>query len=141
MHFSHARFVKIFIWSHKMVVSRRVNALLDISSCKGCLAQCQGCQWPRCCFPSLLSRAQCFSLQVFTWGHKMVMPRRVNVARDTRKAGPAPLKFHRAERLHVVAIAAGGVHSTLISQEGLVFYWESPDVQLRCRQVRLAQGV
>jgi hypothetical protein len=82
-----------------------------------------------------------FLLQVFTWGHKMVMPRRVNVARDTRKAGPAPLKFHRAERLHVVAIAAGGVHSTLISQEGLVFYWESPDVQLRCRQVRLVQGV
>ncbi|GAQ82051.1 ankyrin repeat family protein / regulator of chromosome condensation (RCC1) family protein [Klebsormidium nitens] len=74
--------------------------------------------------------------EVFTWGHKLVMPRRVNVARDTRKGGPAPLKFHRAERLHVVAVAAGGVHSTVISQEGLVFYWESSDVQLRCRQLK-----
>lgn len=76
--------------------------------------------------------------QVMTWGYKMVTPRRVVVARDTRKKGPHPLKYHRMDhrRLHVVAIAAGMTHSTLVTEDGLIFYWMSADPQLRPYQVK-----
>lgn len=73
--------------------------------------------------------------QLYTWGYKMVNPRRVAVARNTKKAGPLPLKFHISERLHMVAISAGTTHSTALSEDGLVYYWFSADPHLRCRQV------
>lgn len=65
----------------------------------------------------------------------MVTPRRVIVTRNTKKAGSWPLKFHRSERLHVVAIAAGMRHTSCISEDGSVFYWASGDPNLQCRQV------
>lgn len=63
------------------------------------------------------------------------MPRRVSITRNTRKAGNAPLKFHQAERLHIVAVAAGTTHSTVVSEDGLIFYWVSADPNVRCHQV------
>lgn len=74
-------------------------------------------------------------LQVFTWGHRLVTPRRVIIARSLKKCGNAPLKFHRAERLHVVSVAAGSVHSTVLTDDGALFYWVSADPDLRCQQV------
>lgn len=65
---------------------------------------------------------------MFTWGHRLVTPRRVVVART-------PLKFHRSERLHVVSIAAGMIHSVALSSDGALFYWVSSDPDLRCQQV------
>jgi hypothetical protein len=76
--------------------------------------------------------------QVMTWGYKMVTPRRVIVARDIRKKGPHPLKYHRADRLHVVAIAAGMTHSTVVTDDGLIFYWVSADPHLRPHQVNFS---
>ncbi|KAG6548207.1 hypothetical protein Mapa_010258 [Marchantia paleacea] len=73
--------------------------------------------------------------EVYTWGYKMVNPRRVAVARNTKKAGSLPLKFHISERLHMVAISAGTTHSTALSEDGLVYYWFSADSHLRCRQL------
>lgn len=73
-----------------------------------------------------------------TWGYKMVTPRRVVIARDTKKKGPHPLKYHRMDhrRLHVVAIAAGMTHSTVVTEDGLIFYWVSADLNLRPHQVK-----
>ncbi|KAL2643085.1 hypothetical protein R1flu_010672 [Riccia fluitans] len=73
--------------------------------------------------------------EVYTWGYKMVNPRRIVVARNTRKAGTLPLKFHISERLHMVVISAGATHSTALSEDGLIFYWFSADPHLRCRQL------
>lgn len=77
-------------------------------------------------------------LQVFTWGHRLVTPRRVVVARLVKKSGSTPLKFHRSERLHVVSIAAGMVHSTALTLDGALFYWVSSDPDLCCQQVYLS---
>lgn len=74
-------------------------------------------------------------LQVFTWGHRLVTPRRVIVARNLKKNGSAPLKFYRRERLHVVSIAAGTVHSMALTDGGALFYWISCDPDLKCQQV------
>ncbi|KAF8403441.1 hypothetical protein HHK36_011545 [Tetracentron sinense] len=73
--------------------------------------------------------------EVFTWGHRLVTPRRVLIARNLKKRGTAPLKFHRMERLHVVAIAAGMVHSIALTEDGALFYWVSSDPDLRCQQL------
>ena len=70
----------------------------------------------------------------------MVTPKRVTVTRDTRKAGGSSIKFHRKERMHLVAIAAGFMHSTVVSEDGLVFSWTSSDPQLKCRQVGKGEG-
>lgn len=78
--------------------------------------------------------------EVFTWGYKMVMPRRVSITRNTKKAGNAPLKFHQVERLHIVAVAAGTTHSTAVSEDGLIFYWVSADPHLRCHQLTSMAG-
>lgn len=78
-------------------------------------------------------------LQVWTWGHKMVIPRRVKIERDTRKAaGTPPLRFHRQEKLHIVSIAAGFLQSSVVSADGLVFVWASQDPLLKCQQVCIA---
>lgn len=45
------------------------------------------------------------------------------------------MKFHRMERLHVVDIAAGMVHSMALTDDGAIFYWVSADPDLRCQQV------
>ncbi|KAI3721894.1 hypothetical protein L2E82_32913 [Cichorium intybus] len=73
--------------------------------------------------------------EVFTWGHRLVTPRRVVVARNLKKSGITPLKFHRSERLHVVSIAAGMMHSMALTHDGALFYWVSSDPDLRCQQL------
>ncbi|KAM7524345.1 hypothetical protein LguiA_014247 [Lonicera macranthoides] len=73
--------------------------------------------------------------EVFTWGHRLVSPRRVVIARNIKKSGTTTLKFHRKERLHVVAIAAGMVHSMALTDDGALFYWVSSDPNLRCQQL------
>ncbi|KAK6944175.1 Regulator of chromosome condensation, RCC1 [Dillenia turbinata] len=73
--------------------------------------------------------------EVFTWGHRLVTPKRVAIARNLKKLGTSLLKFHRMRRLHVVAIAAGMVHSTALTEDGALFYWVSSDPDLRCRQL------
>ncbi|XP_026412000.1 uncharacterized protein LOC113307768 [Papaver somniferum] len=73
--------------------------------------------------------------EVFTWGHRLVTPRRVVIARYIKKSGAAQLKFHRVERLHVVAVVAGMVHSMALTDDGALFYWMSSDPDLRCRQL------
>lgn len=73
--------------------------------------------------------------QVFTWGHRLVTPRRVVIARNIKKGGNTTLKFHRKERLNVVAIAAGMTHSMALTDDGALFFWVSSDPDFRCRQV------
>ncbi|KAF2288172.1 hypothetical protein GH714_004789 [Hevea brasiliensis] len=77
--------------------------------------------------------------EVYTWGHRLVTPRRVVIARNLKKSGSSPLKFHRMERLHVASIAAGMVHSLALTDDGAVFYWLSADPDLRCQQVYLKE--
>ncbi|XVF56853.1 hypothetical protein PTKIN_Ptkin06aG0153600 [Pterospermum kingtungense] len=73
--------------------------------------------------------------EVYTWGHRLVTPRRVVIARNLKKSGSIPMKFHRMERLHVVAIAAGMVHSMALTEDGALFYWVSSNPDLRCQQL------
>ena len=77
--------------------------------------------------------------QVYTWGHRLVTPRRVVIARNLKKSGSTTLKFHRMVRLHVVAVAAGMVHSMALTEDGSLFYWVSSDPDLRCQQVLFSQ--
>ncbi|GFP87497.1 inhibitor of bruton tyrosine kinase [Phtheirospermum japonicum] len=78
--------------------------------------------------------------EVFTWGHRLVTPRRVVIARNTKKVGNTSLKFHRKERLNVVAVAAGVTHSLALTDDGALFYWASPDPDLRCHQLYMLCG-
>ncbi|KAF3973667.1 hypothetical protein CMV_002936 [Castanea mollissima] len=73
--------------------------------------------------------------EVYTWGHRLVTPRRVVIARNLKKGGTTSLKFHRMKRLHVVAVAAGMVHSVALTDDGAIFYWVSSDPDLRCQQL------
>ncbi|GAB4857216.1 hypothetical protein Ancab_015124 [Ancistrocladus abbreviatus] len=73
--------------------------------------------------------------EVYTWGHRLVTPRRVVIARNLKKNGNTPMKFHRRERLHVIGIAAGMVHSMAFTDDGALFYWVSSDPDLRCQQL------
>ncbi|XP_055818492.1 uncharacterized protein LOC129887419 [Solanum dulcamara] len=73
--------------------------------------------------------------EVFTWGHRLVTPKRVVIGRILKKMGNIPMKFHRKERLHVVAIAAGNTHSMALTEDGTLFYWVSSDPDLRCQQL------
>ncbi|KAJ8528968.1 hypothetical protein K7X08_035803 [Anisodus acutangulus] len=73
--------------------------------------------------------------EVFTWGHRLVTPKRVVIGRNLKKMGNMQLKFHRKERLHVVAIAAGTTHSMALTEDGTLFYWVSSDPDLRCQQL------
>lgn len=56
------------------------------------------------------------------------------ISRNIKKVGNV-LKFHRKERLNVVAIAAGMTHSIALTDDGALFYWASSDPDLRCHQV------
>ncbi|XP_044499893.1 uncharacterized protein LOC123221194 isoform X2 [Mangifera indica] len=88
-----------------------------------------------------IAAAKCHTLvlgvdgEVYTWGHRLVTPKRVLIARNLRKSGSTPLKFHQSERLHVVSIAAGMVHSVALTDDGALFYWASSDPDLRCQQL------
>ncbi|KAM0848563.1 hypothetical protein ACQ4PT_054310 [Festuca glaucescens] len=73
--------------------------------------------------------------EVFTWGHRLVTPRRVVIARCLKKGGNTNVKFHRMERLQVISVAAGVMHSTALTVDGALFYWNSSDPDLRCRQI------
>ncbi|KAL5835020.1 hypothetical protein ACOSQ4_014517 [Xanthoceras sorbifolium] len=73
--------------------------------------------------------------EVYTWGHRLVTPKRVIIARNLKKSGSTPMKFHRMERLHVVAIAAGMVHSLAVTEDGALFFWASTDPDLKCQQL------
>ncbi|XP_031093907.1 uncharacterized protein LOC115998463 [Ipomoea triloba] len=70
--------------------------------------------------------------EVFTWGHRLVTPRRIIVGRNVKKVGSTTMKFHRK---HVVAIAAGTMHSIVLIDDGALFYWVSADPDLQCRQL------
>lgn len=74
---------------------------------------------------------------MFTWGHRLVNPRRVVIARNIRKGGNTVVKFHRKKRLNVIAIAAGVTHSIALTDDGALFYWASSDPDLRSNQVLL----
>ncbi|KAA8518397.1 hypothetical protein F0562_015720 [Nyssa sinensis] len=78
--------------------------------------------------------------EVFTWGHRLVTPRRVVISRNIKKSGSIPLKFHRKERLHVVSVAAGMIHSMALTYDGALFYWVSSDPGLRCQQLYSLSG-
>ncbi|XP_073066819.1 uncharacterized protein [Primulina eburnea] len=78
--------------------------------------------------------------EVFTWGHRLVTPRRVVIARSIKKVGNTILKFHRKERLNVVAISAGVAHSVALTDDGALFYWKSSDPDLRCQQLHSLCG-
>lgn len=73
--------------------------------------------------------------EVYTWGHRLVTPRRVVMTRNLKKSENTPWKSHRLERLHVAAIAAGMVHSLALTDDGTLFYWASADPDLRCQQL------
>ncbi|KAL6575179.1 hypothetical protein OROMI_012464 [Orobanche minor] len=72
--------------------------------------------------------------EVFTWGHRLVTPRRVVIARNTM------LKFHRKGRLNAVALAAGVTHSLALTEDGALYYWASSDPELRCHQLFMLCG-
>lgn len=76
-----------------------------------------------------------YGLQVFTWGHRLVSPRRIVIARNIKKVGNTVMKFHRKQRLGVVAVAAGMTHSIALTDDGALFYWVSSDPDLQCQQV------
>lgn len=78
--------------------------------------------------------------EVYTWGHRLVTPRRVVIARSLKKSGNTLLKFHRMERLHVISVAAGMTHSTALTDDGALFYWVSSDPDLKCHQVYSLNG-
>ncbi|KAK4282113.1 hypothetical protein QN277_013527 [Acacia crassicarpa] len=78
--------------------------------------------------------------EVYTWGHRLVTPRRVVITRNLKKSGSTLLKFHRMERLHVVSITAGTMHSTALTDDGALFYWVSSDPDLTCQQLYAMSG-
>lgn len=78
--------------------------------------------------------------EVYTWGHRLVTPRRVVILRNLRKNGNSLMKFHRTERLHVVNVVAGMVHSMALTDDGALFYWISSDPDLRAQQLYSFSG-
>ncbi|PHU30013.1 hypothetical protein BC332_02106 [Capsicum chinense] len=76
--------------------------------------------------------------KVFTWGHRLVTPKRVVIGRILKKMGSIPLKFHCKKSLHVVAIAVGATHSMALTEDGTLFYWVSSDPDLRCQHILAA---
>ncbi|CAN8269854.1 unnamed protein product [Cochlearia groenlandica] len=78
--------------------------------------------------------------EVYTWGHRLVTPRRVLISRNLKKAGNTLLNFHRRRPLRLTAIAAGMVHSMALAEDGALFYWVSSDSNLRCQQLHSLHG-
>lgn len=73
---------------------------------------------------------------VFTWGHRGVSPRRVQLAgaRDGK-----PLRFHRGHadvvRPEAVAVCAGAAHSSALTATGVVLTWRSADPALVVQEI------
>ena len=73
---------------------------------------------------------------VFTWGHRGVSPRRVQLAgaRDATASDGTILRFHRGHadvvRPEAVAISAGAAHSSALTATGVVLTWRSADPAL-----------
>lgn len=61
------------------------------------------------------------------------------ISRNLKKNENALMKFRRLKRLHVVAVAAGMVHSMALTDDGALFYWVSSDPGLKCQQVGIAK--
>ena len=78
---------------------------------------------------------------VYTWGHRGVSPRRVQLAgaRDVASASGAPISFHRGHadvaRPQAAAIAAGAAHSSALTATGVVLSWRSADPALQVQEV------
>ncbi|CAL8469414.1 g8955 [Coccomyxa elongata] len=86
---------------------------------------------------------------VYTWGHRVVTPKRVQLAgaRDVARAGPGgggatggwEVVFHRGQsqvaRPHAVAICAGAAHSACLDQSGAVLAWRSADSGVHVQEV------
>jgi inhibitor of Bruton tyrosine kinase len=81
---------------------------------------------------------------VYTWGHKTVTPRRVQLAgaRDTCRAGGSAgssVTFHKGQaevaRPTAVRVAAGAAHSCALTRGGVVLAWRSWDPALAVREV------
>ncbi|EIE21610.1 RCC1/BLIP-II [Coccomyxa subellipsoidea C-169] len=86
---------------------------------------------------------------VYTWGHRVVTPKRVQLAgaRDVARAANASgasaggweVVFHRGQsqvaRPHAVAVCAGAAHSACLDQSGAVLAWRSADPRLHVQEV------
>ncbi|KAL0052945.1 hypothetical protein WJX82_010178 [Trebouxia sp. C0006] len=79
---------------------------------------------------------------IYTWGHRVVTPRRVQLAgaRDVARAGAlGDIAFHKGQteisRPHAVAVAAGAAHSCCLTRSGLVLAWRSWDANLAVQEV------
>lgn len=78
---------------------------------------------------------------VFTWGHRGVSPRRVQLAgsRDATASDGKALRFHRGHadvvRPEAIAICAGAAHSTALTRTGVVLAWRSADPALLVQEV------
>ncbi|KAK9908199.1 hypothetical protein WJX75_004163 [Coccomyxa subellipsoidea] len=86
---------------------------------------------------------------VYTWGHRVVTPKRVQLtgARDSARAASASggstggweVVFHRGQsqvaRPHAVAVCAGAAHSACLDQSGAVLAWRSADPCLHVQEV------
>lgn len=79
--------------------------------------------------------------EVYTWGHRGVSPRRVQLAgaRDALSAEGAPITFHRGHadvaRPVAAAICAGAAHSSALTSAGVVLTWRSADPALQVQEV------
>eukprot|EP00898_Chlorokybus_atmophyticus_P005171 jgi/Chlat1/5655/Chrsp37S00872 len=76
--------------------------------------------------------------EVHTWGFKQVMPRRVLFLKD-QSSGDFQIQRHqRPMRLRVVELAAGAAHSTVLTEDGAVFFWVTALTRHNC--VAVASG-
>lgn len=79
--------------------------------------------------------------EVYTWGHRGVSPRRVQLAgaRDAASLDGAPICFHRGHadvaRPVAAAITAGAAHSSALTGSGVVLCWRSADPALQVQEV------
>ncbi len=78
---------------------------------------------------------------VFTWGHRGVSPRRIQLAgaRDATASDGKALRFHRGHadvvRPEAVAICAGAAHSSSLTRTGVVLSWRSADPALIVQEI------
>lgn len=79
--------------------------------------------------------------EVYTWGHRGVSPRRVQLAgaRDVAALDGGALTFHRGHadmsRPVAAAICAGAAHSAVLTSTGVVLCWRSADPALQVQEV------
>ncbi len=78
---------------------------------------------------------------VFTFGHREVSPRRIQLAgaRDATASDGKALRFHRGHadvvRPEAIAICAGAAHSSALTRTGVVLSWRSADPALIVQEV------